>query len=80
MDDFNKINIPNDVNHKDKSSAEEFKNLIKSIAILETKSGIAKLKLAKLVIVKGSNTIKKNAIKLSEFVEKSKQENKNTKT
>lgn len=51
------------------SSEEEVKELLKSIAVHEAKSAIAKIKLAKFAAVKGAQTISKGAKKFGSYVE-----------
>ena len=59
----------NNSDEKKMSSEEEVKELLKTIAIHETKSAIAKIKLAKFAVVKGAKTLGKGAKKLSVYIE-----------
>lgn len=53
-----------------KPEEEDVKDLVKSIAVFEAKSAIAKLKLAKFVVVKTIDTLGKTAKKVGNYVEK----------
>ncbi|MFZ7121630.1 MAG: hypothetical protein ACOWWH_11865 [Eubacteriaceae bacterium] len=64
-----------DINNSEetKTEKEELADLLKSIAIFEAKSAIAKLKLLKYAAEKGAHSIGKAVDKASKFIE-----NKNT--
>lgn len=65
---MNKFNDVND-SEENKTEKEELADLLKSIAIFEAKSAIAKLKLLKYAAEKGAHSIGKAVDKASKFID-----------
>lgn len=63
-------NRPTTADEKPIESKENIKELLKDVAIYEAKSAIAKVKLAKIVVLKSADALGKGTKKFGAFIDK----------